>query len=110
MGTPVYGLEIFVLKLNYFRLSVKYSQSILHAIILINQEITVTTTTIKLTVPGQTDGLRRTLVQSWDVIQRWRSRARQRRHLARLTWGQLDDIGITSKAARYEIGKPFWRA
>ena len=39
----------------------------------------------------------------------WRQRSRQRRALAGLTAHQLDDIGISRRAAVNEAGKPFWR-
>ena len=69
----------------------------------------MTTTTIKLPFPVGTDELAGTIAKYWEVVQVWRSRARQRRHLALLTPGQLEDVGISPEAARYEIAKPFWR-
>lgn len=40
----------------------------------------------------------------------WLARARQRRELAELSDGQLDDIGISREQALCEAAKPFWRA
>lgn len=40
----------------------------------------------------------------------WSERAQQRRHLSNLTPRELDDIGISAKAAAQEAAKPFWRA
>ena len=69
----------------------------------------MTTTTIKLPFPVRTDELAGTIAKYWEVVQVWRSRTRQRRHLALLTPEQLEDVGISPEAARYEIAKPFWR-
>ncbi len=44
------------------------------------------------------------------VLQQWRERAKQRRHLATLEPRELSDVGISSKAAIMEAAKPFWRA
>ena len=65
---------------------------------------------MKLQVQGQTGSLQSLVAGIWQVIPVWRSRARQRRHLANLSPEQLLDVGITSEAARTEIAKPFWRA
>ena len=40
----------------------------------------------------------------------WSERAQQRRPLSNLTSRELDDIGISAKAAAKEAAKPFWRA
>ena len=39
----------------------------------------------------------------------WWQRARQRRQLAELSEGQLDDIGVTREQALAEAAKPFWK-
>lgn len=70
----------------------------------------MTTTTLKLQPPIQTEGFVATAVQGWQMVQLWRSRARQRRQLANLAPELLHDLGITLDAARAEIAKPFWRA
>ena len=44
------------------------------------------------------------------TLHRWRERAQQRRDLSNLTPRELDDIGISAKAAAKEAAKPFWRA
>lgn len=40
----------------------------------------------------------------------WQGRAQQRHHLASLSDGQLEDMGMTRADARREIRKHFWRA
>jgi uncharacterized protein YjiS (DUF1127 family) len=39
----------------------------------------------------------------------WMARPKQRRHLSNLSTNELDDIGISAKAAATEATKPFWR-
>jgi uncharacterized protein YjiS (DUF1127 family) len=39
----------------------------------------------------------------------WRQRDRDRAELARLSEGELHDIGVTSAERWAEINKPFWR-
>jgi uncharacterized protein YjiS (DUF1127 family) len=49
-------------------------------------------------------------LQSFAALLRlWRSRTRERRHLARLDERMLRDIGITRLDAARECAKPFWR-
>lgn len=45
-----------------------------------------------------------------QTVALWRERARQRRHLRSLTTVQLNDIGVSEAAARYEAAKGFWQA
>lgn len=44
-----------------------------------------------------------------DLVQEWRERYRQRRHLASLDHHMLRDIGLSSADVEQEIRKPFWR-
>lgn len=44
-----------------------------------------------------------------DRLWAWLAKSRGRRHLAELDDRLLQDIGVTSGAARREIEKPFWR-
>lgn len=68
----------------------------------------MTTATIRLPAPGRSATADTgSLV---ELIQLWRSRARQRRQLSQLSPAQLDDIGIDPAAAWAEAAKPFWRA
>ena len=69
----------------------------------------MTTNTLRLHLTDAT-GTPALLSEGWETIRIWRSRARQRRHLAMLTSAHLDDVGITAEAASREINKPFWRA
>ena len=46
----------------------------------------------------------------WRLVSEWSARARQRRDLARLTDGQLWDIGVRREDALVEARKPFWQA
>jgi uncharacterized protein YjiS (DUF1127 family) len=39
----------------------------------------------------------------------WRQRTEMRRRLAEMDSRSLRDVGISSAAAAYESGKPFWR-
>ncbi len=49
------------------------------------------------------------LVVLVGLLQEWRQRYRQRRHLARLDHHMLRDIGLSSADVEQEIHKPFWR-
>ena len=52
-----------------------------------------------------------TLVDSvTTLLLQWSARSRQRRHLAGLTPSELEDVGISAKAASVEAAKPFWQA
>jgi uncharacterized protein YjiS (DUF1127 family) len=42
-------------------------------------------------------------------LQSWRRRARERGELARMSDGELHDIGISSAERWSEINKPCWR-
>jgi uncharacterized protein YjiS (DUF1127 family) len=42
-------------------------------------------------------------------LQSWRRRARERSELARMSDGELHDIGVTSAERWAEINKPCWR-
>jgi uncharacterized protein YjiS (DUF1127 family) len=42
-------------------------------------------------------------------LQSWRRRAREREELARMSDGELHDIGVTSAERWAEINKPWWR-
>jgi uncharacterized protein YjiS (DUF1127 family) len=42
-------------------------------------------------------------------LQSWRRRAREREELARMSDGELHDIGVTSAERWAEINKPCWR-
>ena len=44
-----------------------------------------------------------------QMIDIWRSRAKGRRQLARMTEYQLQDIGLTAAARDRETGKSFWQ-
>ena len=70
----------------------------------------MTTTTINLQFLDQTPSTQSMAVQTWKVIQLWRSRARQRMQLADLSPELLRDVDISLDAARAEAAKPFWRA
>ena len=48
------------------------------------------------------------LARAWATITLWRERARQRMHLAEMSPQMLEDIGVSTAAARAESGKPFW--
>lgn len=50
------------------------------------------------------------LAGTWSTMCRWRERARQRTDLAQMSAEMLEDIGISTSAARAEASKPFWRA
>ena len=50
------------------------------------------------------------LAHAWATLRLWRERARQRTHLSEMSAQMLDDVGISSRAARYEARKPFWLA
>lgn len=43
------------------------------------------------------------------ILATWRERIAMRRHLATLDARSLRDVGISSAAAAYEAGQPFWR-
>ena len=45
----------------------------------------------------------------FGIIALWRDRARGRRHLARMDYYLLRDIGLSRLDAKREINKPFWR-
>jgi len=45
-----------------------------------------------------------------EALWQWSERARQRRQLSGLTPRELEDVGISMKAAAAEVAKPFWRA
>jgi uncharacterized protein YjiS (DUF1127 family) len=70
----------------------------------------MSTTTFELRTPRQTTATPSIVARARDLLELWHSRARQRRHLARLSQGQLLDIGVTTEAARTEAHKAFWRA
>ena len=70
----------------------------------------MTTTTIRLPNIVQDDVVRPATSAGLETLKLWRSRARQRKHLARLTPEQLDDIGISVSQAMTEAAKPMWRA
>ena len=44
------------------------------------------------------------------LLRRRRQRERSRRELAGMDERMLRDIGLSAGAARFEAGKPFWRA
>ena len=48
------------------------------------------------------------LSRAWVTLGLWRERARQRMHLAEMSPQMLEDIGVSTAAARAESGKPFW--
>lgn len=54
--------------------------------------------------------VRRTLQACFGIFARWRTQARGRAELARLSARELRDIGVTPSEALREIEKPFWRA
>lgn len=63
----------------------------------------------------QTDAFRAGMFESaienaTAMLRLWRRRSNQRRHLARFSLRELDDIGITDAERLEEIIKPFWRA
>ena len=70
----------------------------------------MTTTTVRLPNTVQVDMVRTAVSAGLDTLKLWRNRARQRRHLARLTPEQLDDIGVSIGEAIREAAKPMWRA
>ena len=70
----------------------------------------MTMTTIQLPETFQGDVVRPAVLAGLETLKLWRSRARQRQHLARLTPEQLDDIGISVSEAIAEAAKPMWRA
>jgi len=43
------------------------------------------------------------------TLLRWRAVARHRRELKSLDDRLLEDVGISRKAVRIELAKPFWR-
>lgn len=51
-----------------------------------------------------------TIGEAVNTLALWRERARQRRHLRSLTPAQLQDIGVSAAAARFEAAKGFWQA
>ena len=49
-------------------------------------------------------------ISHWrSELQSWRRRARERDELARMSDGELHDIGVTSAERWAEINKPSWR-
>jgi uncharacterized protein YjiS (DUF1127 family) len=49
-------------------------------------------------------------ISHWrNELQSWRRRARERDELARMSDGELHDIGVTSAERWAEINKPCWR-
>jgi uncharacterized protein YjiS (DUF1127 family) len=68
----------------------------------------MSTRILKSTIASPRISLSAMLSRSWTVIDQWRERARQRRHLAEMSTEMLADIGISASAARAEAGKPFW--
>jgi uncharacterized protein YjiS (DUF1127 family) len=49
-------------------------------------------------------------IAQWrSELQSWRRRARERGELARMSDGELHDIGISSAERWSEINKPCWR-
>ena len=53
--------------------------------------------------------MRSILQLSFDRLRLWRTRARQRRALARLDDRLLDDVGLTRDDVHREARKPFWK-
>lgn len=49
------------------------------------------------------------LAQWRSELQSWRRRARERGELARMSDGELHDIGVSSAERWSEINKPCWR-
>jgi len=45
-----------------------------------------------------------------DTLHTWRDRVRERRELARFTYRELRDVGLTWSDIALEVRKPFWRA
>ena len=50
------------------------------------------------------------LSQISEVLHTWRDRSKMRRELARLSEGELHDIGRSWSDIAHEVDKPFWRA
>ncbi len=49
-------------------------------------------------------------ISHWrSELQSWRRRARERDELARMSDGELHDIGVAPSERLMEINKPFWR-
>lgn len=45
-----------------------------------------------------------------EMMQEWRDRSRQRRHLASMDHHMLRDIGLSLADVEQETHKPFWRS
>jgi uncharacterized protein YjiS (DUF1127 family) len=45
-----------------------------------------------------------------EMMQEWRDRSRQRRHLASMDHHMLRDIGLSTADVERETHKPFWRS
>jgi uncharacterized protein YjiS (DUF1127 family) len=69
----------------------------------------MTTTTLKLQIHDRFMPFRSRLGGMLAVAMTWHARARQRRHLAGLSLGELKDIGVSRADALNEAEKPFWQ-
>jgi uncharacterized protein YjiS (DUF1127 family) len=45
-----------------------------------------------------------------DVLVMWEKRSKDREALSRMTYGRLEDMGMSPEDALTESAKPFWRA
>ncbi len=70
----------------------------------------MTTTALKNLYALRHETVSTSLAHTWSTLALWRERARQRGRLAEMKSEMLQDIGVSSSAARFEAGKPFWAA
>lgn len=65
---------------------------------------------LKLANRGQLPLISLCAIQFANTVVTWCDRYKSRRVLGTMTYGQLNDIGVTPKQALHETAKPFWRA
>ena len=65
---------------------------------------------LKLAHRGQLPLIFICAIQFADTVVTWKDRYNSRRDLSTMSFGQLEDIGVTPDQALIEQHKPFWRA
>ena len=73
------------------------------------KQITLPQCELPQTDPIRTGMFESAIENATATLRLWRRRSTQRRHLARLSLRELDDIGITDAERLEESVKPFWR-
>lgn len=65
---------------------------------------------LKLANRGQLPLVSEYAIQMANTVVTWSDRYNSRRVLSTMTFGQLEDIGVTPDQALFEQRKPFWCA